>query len=150
VAYNVEVRPATAEDIQHVSTHLREGDRAEIWASHRRQPEELPQICSGVETWAGAADGVAFCLFGCNPEGMIGVPWLLATDDIRFHSVGFLRASRVLCAEWLTRYGTLSNLVHARNDASILWLQWLGFAFPASVMLNGQKFLRFEKRCKYV
>lgn len=145
-----EIRRATPADIEYISAHLRERDRAEIWASHRRRPEELPQVCSQVDVYAWVVDGVPVVMFGCNAEGSVGVPWLLATDDINFHSVSFLRQARRICRDWLKQYGMLTNYVHADNEQCILWLISLGFAFPGSVMLNGQKFLRFEKRWQNV
>jgi hypothetical protein len=144
-----EIRRATPADIEYISAHLRERDKAEIWASHRRRPEELPQVCSQVEVYAWVVDDVPVVMFGCNDEG-VGVPWLLATDAINFHSVAFLRQARRICWDWLIQYRTLVNYVHADNEQCILWLISLGFAFPESAMINGQKFLRFEKRWQYV
>jgi len=144
-----EIRRATPADIQYISENLRERDRAEIWASHRRRPEELPQVCSQTEVFAWVVDGVPVVMFGCNDEG-VGVPWLLATDEINFHSVAFLRQARRICTDWLKQYGTLVNYVHADNEQCILWLISLGFSFPGSAMINGQKFLRFEKRWENV
>ena len=145
-----EIRRATPADIQYIAEHLRERYRAEIWASHRRRPEELPQVCSQVEVYAWVVDGVPAVMFGVNAEGSVGVPWLLATDAINFHSVAFLRQARLICWDWLKQYGTLVNYVHADNEQCILWLISLGFAFPGSAMINGQKFLRFEKRWQNV
>ena len=89
-------------------------------------------------------------MFGCSANGGIGVPWLLATEEINYHSVSFLRQSRRICRDWLQQYGTLANYVHSGNEQCILWLISLGFAFPGSVMINGEKFIRFEKRWQHV
>ena len=142
----MEIRAANPEDIRYVSEHLRESDRREIWASHRRLPEQLPAVCSSVECLVACKDHVPFCLFGCNEAEGYGSPWLLATDEINFHSVWFLKQSKRLAKLWLWRHGMLVNYIHTENETSILWLIWLGFSFPGSVMLNGEKFLRFEKR----
>ena len=145
-----EIRRATPADIRHIAENLRERDRAEIWASHRRRPEELPQVCSRVEAFAWVVDGVPVVMFGCSADGGIGVPWLLATEEVNYHSVSFLRQSRRICRDWLQQYGTLANYVHSGNEQCILWLISLGFAFPGSVMINGEKFIRFEKRWQHV
>ena len=142
----MEIRVATPEDIQYVSANLRDSDKVEIWASHRRRPEDLPEVCKDVECWVGVDDNVPFCLFGCNDADGYGSPWLLATDAINFHSIWFLKQSKRLAKLWLWRHGKLTNYIHAENETSILWLIWLGFSFPESVMFNGVKFLRFEKR----
>lgn len=142
----MEIREATKEDIEYVAAHMRKSDEKEIWASHRVWPIEIPALCDGIDVYA--VGNPAWCIFGCNSEGENGVPWLLATDCINFHSTGFLRASRRIKNDWLKKYGFLTNLIHADNDKCILWLQWLGFSFPSSTMLNGEKFLQFEMRCK--
>jgi len=142
----MEVRIASKEDIQYVADNLREIDKKEIWASHRRWPMEIPSVCEGQEVYA--VGNPAWCIFGISSEGNKGVPWLLATECINFNSIGFLRASRRIQSDWLKKYGFLTNLIHADNEKCILWLIWLKFSFPASCMINGEKFLRFEKRCK--
>lgn len=141
----MEIRRATEEDILYIAANLRESDRREIWASHRRRPEELPESCRDVEVWAALAD-TPVCIFGCNAEESCGVPWLLATDEVLNHRVQFLRISRHICREWLRKHKVLTNFVHAENELCILWLNWLGFEFPETAELNGEKFLRFEKR----
>ena len=141
----MEIRRATKRDILFVAANLRESDRREIWASHRSNPEDIPGLCKEVETWAAIAEN-PLCIFGCASNGNSGVPWLLATDDVLNHKVEFLRKSRDICREWLKQFKLLTNIVHAENDICILWLKWLGFSFPAVVMINGEKFMRFEKR----
>lgn len=141
----MELRIATADDISYISRNLRESDKKEIWASHRRLPADL--LLLQFEAFC-AADDRPFCLFGCNDEGAVGVPWLLATEEINFHSTFFLRQSRRIAALWLSSYEMLSNYIHVENKQSIEWLKWLGFDFRESVKINGEDFIRFEKRCK--
>ena len=141
----MELRIATTDDISFVSRNLRESDKKEIWASHRRLPQDL--LLLQFESFC-AADDRPFCLFGCNSEQNIGVPWLLATDEINFHSTFFLRQSRRILALWLTNYEILTNYVHTENVDSINWLKWLGFEFYETKEMNGEAFIRFEKRCQ--
>lgn len=146
----MEIRRATEEDILYIAANLRKSDRREIWASHRRKPEDLLESCRDVEVWAAVAEGTV-CIFGCNILGCganaaCGVPWLLATDEVLKHRVQFLRTSRQICRMWLEKHRLLTNFVHAENKLCILWLKWLGFEFPGTAEFNGEKFLRFEKR----
>ena len=143
-----EIVQATEKQICYVAANLRDSDIKEIWASHRRWPIEIPRICADVECYAATHDGVPFVLFGCNREGAVGVPWLLATESIHTHSTWFLRQSRRICSDWLKRYGILTNFVHAENEECILWLKWLKYEFPEEVFFHGEKFYRFEKRCE--
>ena len=141
----MELRIATTDDIAYISQHLRESDKKEIWASHRRLPQDL--LLLSFESFC-AADARPFCLFGCNEERNVGVPWLLATDEINFHSTFFLRQSRRILALWLDNYEMLTNYIHAENTLSIEWLKWLGFDFMETLKINDEDFIRFEKRCK--
>lgn len=145
----MEIRRANESDICWIADHLKESDRREIWASHRKTPEDLPESCRNVDVWVAVAEHPV-CIFGCNEEAGAGIPWLLATDEIAHFKIEFLRTSRAICHAWLQKHKLLTNLVHAENDLCILWLQWLGFSFPAVTMINGEKFLRFEKRWQNV
>lgn len=145
-----EIRLATEEDIQFVAQHLRATDATEIWASHRRRPEDLPDACREVECYCGLLDGVPVCLFGCNDCGSFGAPWLLGTDMMALVPVSVLRESRRRVRQWLERYRLLTNYVHAKNRVSMDWLSWIGFRFPDSAIVNGELFWRFEMRCEYV
>ena len=140
-----EVRPATPADVEYVSSHLRESDKREIWASHRRMPEELPPICNVIECFVGVKDDVPFVMFGVHDMGEKGVPWLLATDSIQMSGLWFLRESKKICHDWMMRFNTLSNYVHADNKDSIAWLKWLNFDIGEELIVNGERFLRFEK-----
>lgn len=146
-----DIRIATQYDIEYISLHMRESDVVEIYASHRRYPEELLEACKGIQCLVATKYETPFCLFGCNLKYGYGMPWLLATDEIEFNSVWFLKQSKRLLKEWLEEYGILTNYIYAKNYASIEWLKWLKFDFPEEVTINDEPFLRFEKRgAKYV
>lgn len=107
---------------------------------------ELPDRCMGLNVWCGAHDGVPFVIYGCNREEGCGVPWLLATDSIHTHSTYFLRTSAKICKAWLKEHKVLTNLMMKSNDECRAWLEWLKFEFKEEVILNGEPFVRFEKR----
>jgi hypothetical protein len=74
-------------------------------------------------------------IFGIGPslEKGLGVPWLLATEEIERHPVTFYRASRRLFKEVSAGYERLVNWVDARNVLSLRWLEWLGFRMEPAV-----------------
>ena len=143
-----EIRQATREDAEIIARNLRKEDAAEIWASHRTWPIELPGRCDYATTFCATHDGVPFVIFGCNREDGCGVPWLLATDSVHTHSVYFLRTSAKICRQWLKEYKLLTNLMMKTNALCRAWLEWLRLEFMEEVTLNGVPFVRFEKRCE--
>lgn len=54
-------------------------------------------------------------------------PWLLSTDELKEHSMDFLRGSRHVLAKWMTEWSTLRNRIWDGNLVGIKWLKWLGF-----------------------
>lgn len=63
-------------------------------------------------------------VFGCTSKG---VPWMLASKDLKKYWRQFLRGSKEVLKEWLTEHKTLSNYVGEHNEVSRRWLEWLGF-----------------------
>lgn len=88
-------------------------------------------------------------LYG-EPAGIAGIidygeyrlPWGVFTEAIERHPIPFLRASRA----WMRGVnGLLLNYVDARQEPTIRWLQWLGFAVdePVPYGVNSELFCRF-------
>ena len=103
-------------------------------------------MCGQVSPYAVSVGGIPCILFGCNGSSSVGIPWLLATDDIRQIGVRFIRGSRPIVDDWLTRYEVLENFVHAGNEISIRWLKWLGFDLQETITVNNEPFIRFVAR----
>lgn len=128
----VDIVHATPAHAAHVAAHMRDADRAEVWATARLTPAEAlaGSIRSTPAPLAGLVDGVPLCVFGIAPRGLLsgeGVPWLLGTDDIRRHRRQFLPESRLVLGVIARGFDLLVNHVDARNSLSIRWLSWLGF-----------------------
>lgn len=136
------IRNAKQEEIDYVCLHMRQADRAEIWASHRRTLKQASIVCGNANPFIVLVDGVPCIIFGC----FSGTPWLLATPLIQTIGVRFIRGSKAIVEEWLERYKTLENYVHVNNSISIQWLKWLGFSFKETIIVNDEKFIRFIKR----
>ena len=139
---NIIIRSATQVEVDYVCTHMRQADKTEIWASHRRTPKQAAIVCGNVSPHIALVDGVPCIIFGCTR----GTPWLLATPLIQTIGVRFIRGSKDFVDEWLDQYKVLENYVHADNEVSIQWLKWLGFSFKETVIVNDEKFIRFVKR----
>ena len=147
---DIEVIPATEQDARHVATHLRAADFLELtlW-----QPEETPEqsVMDSVSAseWCDVVkvDGVPVLLAGLCDSGSprIGVPWMVATDRIRFISRQFLNGCASRVQEMQDAFPILHNQVHRGNTLSINWLRWLGFVVVETPTGNGGEFFDFYK-----
>jgi hypothetical protein len=74
--------------------------------------------------------------------------WLVGTDDLITHSTTFLRHSRQWLATMHEHYRLLYNVIDARNEVHLRWLEWLGFEFIQDVPRYGverRKFILFRR-----
>lgn len=140
------IEDAKLSDIIYVLGNLRTADKKEIWASHKKVGLELVPAIYVVGAKIAIVDETPAILFGCSTYEGIGVPWMLATNDILKVARRFVRESRNVVDEWVQEHKCLSNYVHADNEVSINWLKWLGFEFKESALVNNEKFIRFERR----
>lgn len=146
---NITITPATEDDARDLGARMRLRDREEVWASGLLPPLEAALLSLELSTraWTGSVDGTLVTMWGvCPGPGRIGIPWMLATDDLERHQRAFLRRNRAYIALMLERYDTLVNWVDARNTTSINWLRWLGFRLDPAAPFGalGLPFHRFE------
>ncbi len=144
-------RRATVYDAVDLAPRLRRADVEEIWAASASGPNAALLRAVDVGGWAGTVDGEVEAIFGVSPAtllGDVGVIYLLGSDAVERHARPFLRASRRYVDAVRQDYAVLTNWVDARNDLSIRWLGWLGFAIlsPAPFGPFGLPFHRFEMR----
>ncbi len=93
----------------------------------------------GVNTITGKADFI----FGVAPHPnyfTVGIPWMLATVDMKITTDWLKRCKREIYPEMLKRYCLLKNWVHEDNEDSIAWLKWLGFKM---YQVPGDKLIMF-------
>lgn len=84
--------------------------------------------------YAAYADGVLSAIFGATDgPGGVGVPWLLATDELARRWVPFVKLSKGFIDEMKGAYDVLENHAHVGNLASIRWLKRNGFTFDEPV-----------------
>lgn len=127
-----EIVPATLTHAEELSRTMREADAREAWAAGRLSPAEavLTSIDASRDARAGLANGRVACIFGVGEWsvlGLLGVPWLLTSDEMPKHARRFLRGSREYLDEIRQQYRVLRNHVDARNTEAVRWLGWLGF-----------------------
>lgn len=134
IEYNqdgIEVRRSARCDIERFAGNLRAADISEIWAAHRREPDEAVRMC--------VEDAMFSCvvyvakqpaaIFGINPKNILGreaTIWMLSTDELEKIGRRFVRHSRRYIDIMLDFYPYLFNYVDARNSISIKWLRWCG------------------------
>jgi hypothetical protein len=147
VESNILIREATVQDIFYIGDNMREDDIYEIWAAHKTTPRYAAMGCYlQKECLCVLVDDIPVILFGCADNDSFGVPWMLATDDIKKIGIQFILGSQEYVNRWFEQYKLLTNYVHAHNKVSIRWLKWLKFNFLETVLVNGEEFIRFEKK----
>jgi hypothetical protein len=130
--------PPTTDRVQHIADNLREADIIELAITSPDDP--VRQILADSvrsSRWAIAAevDGVPAILYGVAPsehDPNVGVPWMLATDDLLKVRREFLARCRREVRLMQQRYLVLANEVHRDNAVAIRWLEWLGFTVDRS------------------
>jgi hypothetical protein len=115
--------------------YLRQADAEEIRAATGLSPAFAVaySIAHSKHAQAVLLDDKPVALFGvgesAGPGGhLIGIPWLVATDEIERHPVRFFRTSKKIIAGIREKYDCLMNWVDTRNSLSIRWLEWAGFS----------------------
>lgn len=115
-----------------LAPRVRKADAREVWASHHYTPENalLTGLHMSQEAKAGMADDEVVCIFGVVQPTLLstyGMPWMLASDALVYHSRAFLRRNRAYVQQISDKHALLLNFVDARNTIAIRWLEWLGF-----------------------
>lgn len=144
----ITVRSTRAEDLPLVAADARQADIDEMHAAAGASVGDCLRLGfeQSMHCWSICADDHPIAVVGDVMQGIgHGLPWMVTTTQVEKHARGFLRASRVVLDDMLTRHATLSNQVDQRNTAAIRWLSWLGFtigdAAPAGI--HGLPFHKF-------
>ncbi len=127
-----EMVEATQELASELALTMREADRDEVWAAARKTPAQALEssLMMSRDSMAGLVNGRVACMFGvgqCSALGLVGIPWLLASEEMVQHARRFLRGSRNYIDIMKQRYISMQNYVDARNVEALKWLVWLGF-----------------------
>lgn len=124
---------AVRESLEHIAAHLRPADAAEVAATTSEDP-----FWAIYESWEGStvawlildASGLPVGIFGVAPHAALGVGivWLLGTPELGRGAFTLARQTRHFVAQMQDLYPILWANVDGRNDASLQWLAWAGFA----------------------
>ena len=142
------VRPSTMDDVEYLSTRLKEEDVREVWTSHKHTAEQSLKLSfdNSQECLTIEENGEAIAMFGINAETVLGdkaIIWFLSSEKIKFMKTKFLRRSKDYVNMFLKQYSLLYNLIDDRNVASIKWLKSIGAKFAGKTMINGYPFQYF-------
>lgn len=125
--------PATLEHAREIAPRIVAGPTfCALWRKRGMTSLEAAEeaIRLSPHAWAGYGDGQLGALIGIVPQSMTSdkaMPWMLPTELVKTHARSFLRTSKQFIAEARTLYPELYGFVDTDNDASIKWLEWLGF-----------------------
>ena len=123
---------ATQEHIDALKGRLRDSDTKACWATSRLTANEGLQYSFDISTlcWVALVDDVPVACCGVGRRTMLstqGVPWLMATDDIRKVGLDIVRHSKEYLKRILDSFDALETWVDVRNKVSATWLKWCGF-----------------------
>jgi hypothetical protein len=152
--HHLSVVPARPEDAIQITPYLRSADKAELEAVTGLN-SCLSTLLYGVsfgKAWAMKEDfgelELPFALFGVLPfEKTVGIPWMVATDDLIKHKKFFVKTSREYIPKMQALYpGGLFNYIDARNKIHIDYIKHFGFEIDGLTDYYGMAklpFLRF-------
>lgn len=147
-----EIVEANISHLLPIAADMRAADRKEVWFSHRNTPYEAlsRSLAASEEAWTAVINGRPALMWGVARRGCVfsikGIPWLLATDDIKKCQVEFLKQSRMWVERMMENFAVLENYVYEENLLSIRWLKWCGFEISGrETIINDAIFYKFRK-----
>ena len=130
------LRPSKLEDLESLAKNLREEDAREITAQSGASPKGgliYSYFMSKLCLTTISRHGHVMSMGGVVPEGQdAGRIWLLGCQSMFDDGIDkrwFLRESKKTLAIMQNKYPVLFNIVDARNELHVKWIQWLGFTF---------------------
>lgn len=123
------------QDAHSLAPRLRREDVEEAWSACRLTPLDalLGALLAG-EAYTGMLDDLAIAMFGVVPHPELretGLVWMLGSPEIAEPATKF--RFRHAVPYWVDqlneKYPLLTNIVDARNEVHLKWLQRLGFIF---------------------
>jgi len=130
------IRPSNLEDLKSLSENLRTEDAKEITAQSGASPKGgllYSYFMSKPCLTTVSRHGHVMSMGGVVPEGKdVGRIWLLGCQSMFDDAIDkrwFLRQSKKTLDDMQNKYSLLFNVVDARNELHVKWIQWLGFTF---------------------
>ena len=142
------IRRVYQKDILELAQTMRQEDREEVFHASRKTPFAALATGMKISNTAHCIEwkGRVVAIFGvCGTKGVVGIPWMLGTDDLS-RCKSLLRECREILKGYALDYPYLTNACWSRNVVHINWIKWLGFTFEGSDIRNGETFLHFHRR----
>lgn len=146
----ISIRESVPDDINSLSSSLREPDRLEVLAGGLTPFEALTESykASSIRLSLLFNDKV-IGMFGIVPKSLLGQEatiWLLTAPEIEQMKLSFVKLSKMYVKLFLEQYPVLENWVDGRYIQAIKWLKLLGAEFDWAQTLNGVEFHHFTIR----
>ena len=132
----IAIREYLNSDLDYLSEHLRESDKAEILALDGSNPKDGLASCikDNTELWVITLDNDPVMLYGLkevlpenSSEGLGGQIWALGTDYVFKHPRQLTLLSKKIISTWFQTYDFLFNYVWEGNSKHIKWIEIMGF-----------------------
>lgn len=123
-----------AEWMVDLAADLRPEDLAEIEATSDLSPAEtlVTSLMLSDHAWVILVNEEPVCVFGAAPSGTpsSGLVWMMGSPrmDTPAVALAVLRATRPYLDAMHVAYPHLWNMIDARHDKSMKWLEWCGFS----------------------
>ncbi len=138
--------------LQHVidmKDKLRMEDQKEMYNFWGMTPEQGLgfSFLSSKLAWTAFYNNRPCAMFGVTKDLKIangGTPWLLATDEFKKITKGFLRDTEYYMGQCYNLYPHLENIVSPMHVKALRWIRFAGFTLSDPLMVNGHTAITFK------
>ncbi len=138
--------------LQHVvdmKDRMRIEDQKEMYNFWGMTPEQGLGISflTSQLVWTAFYKNRPCAMFGVGKDMKIangGTPWLLATDEFKYITKGFLKDTEYYMGQCYNLYPHLENIVDPTNVKAIRWIKFAGFTLSNPLMVNGYPAITFK------
>ncbi len=129
------VTPATWQHAAELAQTMRAGDVAECVAFGYSDALDalVTAVAFSTEAWTVRFDDEIAAMLGVTEAHGGAILWCLTGEVVERAKLTFMRSSHRLVNALLTKYRRLANLVDARYQRAIDWIECLGFTVGAVV-----------------
>lgn len=124
-------RPTIIEDVYELAFNIRQDDRQELIAAGLDVASAISfSVTYSDEATTHLMDDEVVCIMGVRKESVLGdkaCPWLLTAQAIEKYPIKFIKESKLVVEEWLSRYPILENYVDSRYKRALKWAEHVGF-----------------------
>lgn len=138
------IRTAAFSDIDPIASAIRREDAEEIFAEGCASVQDALARSFENSTFRLTVErrGVPLAMFGLVPDALGGSSarvWFLGAKDLSKIKKSFMRLSRMVIGNFLSRYPALWNRFDVRYTKTGRWLKWLGAEFGQIEIMGDEK-----------